>query len=385
MNQPKIELSIIIVNYNVRYFLEQCLQSVVDASAEISTEIIVVDNQSKDSSCAMVAEKFPQVILIANTDNGGFSKANNQGVAIAKGKYVLILNPDTVIAEDTLTEILAFAKSKNNLGILGVKLIDGTGAFLPESKRGIPTPKISFNKLLGISSDKTGAYYATHLHQNESGVVEILVGAFMLMKRSIYLEVEGFDEAFFMYGEDIDLSYKIHNKGYQNYYFPKTKVIHYKGESTNRDVKYLKYFYGAMQIFYKKHFKLNVIYDFLMNFGIQFWYSLQYLKLSKKQPPQNKISQYIYMGMNNTLFSKLKEILPHAKGFQSTTIDKTISNEIDTIIFDNNYFTNKEIIHTMENLHLQKRKIHFRCVPKGCDFIIGSDNSVDNGKIIQLK
>ena len=156
MKNP-IELSVVIVNYNVQYFLEQCILSVKAASEKLKVEI-VVDNNSTDGSCAMLQEKFPEVQLIINKVNNGFSKANNQGVAISKGSYVLILNPDTIVAEDTLFKILSFANTKQNLGILGVKLIDGSGNFLPESKRGIPTPKVSFNKLFGISSKQKGKY-----------------------------------------------------------------------------------------------------------------------------------------------------------------------------------------------------------------------------------
>ncbi len=221
-----MQLSVIIVNYNVRYFLEQCLLSVEKALRGIEGEIIVVDNISPDDSCEMVKKEFPKVILIENKENVGFSKANNQGVAVAKGDFVLILNPDTVVAEDTFSKILFEAKKRPNLGMLGVKLIDGTGRFLPESKRGLPTPKVAFNKLFGISSTTTGKYYATHLDENESGVIDILVGAFMLMQRKKYNEVAGFDEDYFMYGEDIDLSYKLLKKGYQNYYFPFNQIIH---------------------------------------------------------------------------------------------------------------------------------------------------------------
>ena len=251
-----MDLSVIIISYNVQYFLEQCILSIKAASQNIKTEIIVVDNNSSDASCKLISKKYPEIILIQNKENVGFSKANNQGVKIAKGDYVLILNPDTVVAEDTFTKILNFAKSKHNLGVLGVKLIDGSGNFLPECKRGIPTPSVSFNKLFGISSKQTGKYYATHLNENETGIVAVLVGAFMFLKKSVYKEVNGFDESYFMYGEDIDLSYKILNCGYQNYYYANTQVIHYKGESTEKDVINLKYFHNAMKIFYKKHFKL---------------------------------------------------------------------------------------------------------------------------------
>jgi GT2 family glycosyltransferase len=213
-----MDISIVIVNYNVRYFLEQCILSIIDASRKLAVEIIVVDNNSTDDSVSFLQKKYPYINLIANKENVGFSKANNQGVSIAKGEYVLILNPDTVIAEDTLNTIFNFAKTKQNLGILGVKLIDGSGNFLPESKRGIPTPRVSFNKLFRISSRQKSKYYAAHIGENESGVVAVLVGAFMFMQKSVYNEVKGFDEDYFMYGEDIDLCYKVLNKGYQNYY-----------------------------------------------------------------------------------------------------------------------------------------------------------------------
>ncbi len=382
--KKNINLSIVIVNYNVRYFLEQCLQSVVDACTKINAEIIVVDNNSKDDSCTMITNKFPQVILIANKKNTGFSTANNQGVAIAKGEYVLILNPDTVVAEDTFTKIIKFAKSKNNLGILGVKLVDGNGKFLPESKRGIPTPKVSFNKLTGISSKQTGKYYATHLQHDESGVIEILVGAFMLIKRSVYNEVNGFDEDYFMYGEDIDLSYKVYKKGYQNYYYSDTQIIHYKGESTNKNSKYLNHFYGAMKIFYRKHFKLNRIYDFIMSFGIRFWYFMKYFKLKSNYSQSKPITNFIYIGENENTFVKIKEHLQINKAIQNIEINikSILSSEIDTLIFDNNYKSNKEIIATIQKLH--QEQITFRYIPKGCEFIIGSDSSLNKGIVINL-
>lgn len=381
MSQP--ELSIIIVNYNVRYFLEQCLQSVLDASVNISSEIIVVDNNSPDSSCDMIKTKFPQVKLIANKENTGFSKANNQGVAVAKGDYVLILNPDTVVAEDTFEKILAFAKKKNNLGILGVKLIDGTGKYLPESKRGIPTPRVALRKLLGYSSNQKGKYYATHLRDNESGIVEILVGAFMLIKRQVYNEVGGFDEDYFMYGEDIDISYKIHHKGYQNYYYSDTKIIHYKGESTRKDIKYLRYFYGAMKIFYQKHFSLNVVYDFLMGFGIRFWYSIQFLKL-KRPASTIKVNTIIYIGQDESAFLKITNLFTNVSRQNDLNVNELISKAPEMLVFDNNYLSNKVIIDAMSVIHQKHKHIHFRWIPKNCHFIIGSDHSINQGKVITL-
>lgn len=378
-----MQLSVVIVNYNVQYFLEQCILSVKAASQYLKVEIIVVDNNSTDGSCKMLLEKFPEVDLIQNKKNTGFSKANNQGVAIAKGEYVLILNPDTVVAEDTLELILGFAKSKQNLGVLGVKLIDGTGEFLPESKRGIPTPKVSFNKLFGISSKQTGRYYATHLKENETGVVDVLVGAFMLMKRSIYNDVNGFDEDYFMYGEDIDLSYKVLNKGYQNYYFADTTVIHYKGESTKKDIKYLKYFHGAMKIFYRKHFKLNRLYDFFMSFGIEFWFVLKYLKLKQSSNLPKQTQYVLYFGNNNEVLNYLKKDFKVIEEQFSNDFSKMKSlikeQNIDTIVFDSSEILNKQIIQTLEGL--KDEDLIFKIHPKATNFLIGSTCSIHRGKI----
>lgn len=378
-----MDISVVIVNYNVRYFIEQCILSVLDASKNLNVEIIVVDNNSTDDSCSILQENYPNVHLIINRENVGFSKANNQGVAISKGKYVLILNPDTVVAEDTLDLIFSFAEKKHNLGSLGVKLIDGSGKFLPESKRGIPTPMVSFNKLFGISSTQTGKYYATHLLENESGVVDVLVGAFMFLKKEIYTEVNGFDEDYFMYGEDIDLSYKILNKGYQNYYFSATKVIHYKGESTKKDIIYLKYFHNAMKIFYKKHFKLNKIYDFLMSIGIEFWFLLKYFKFKNVKEQNHDILNVLYFGDNKLIIKHLNKkylVLNEDLIGDIDTIKNLIkTNEIDTIVFDNSLLTNKQIIEHFELL--KDENVLYKIHPKTTNFIIGSTCSVYRGSV----
>ncbi|AMC12016.1 hypothetical protein Lupro_12425 [Lutibacter profundi] len=382
-----MDLSVIIVNYNVQYFLEQCLLSVQAASTNLDVEIIVVDNNSTDESCKLVSEKFAKVHLIKNKINLGFSKANNQGVEIAEGEFILILNPDTVVAEDTFTQILSFAKTKQNLGILGVKLIDGSGSFLPESKRGIPTPRVAFNKLFGISSKQTGKYYATHLNEDETGVVDILVGAFMLLKRTVFNEVNGFDTAYFMYGEDIDLSYKILKKGYQNYYFSKTQVIHYKGESTRRDTKYLRYFYRAMKIFYSKHFKLNRIYDFAMSFGIEFWFLLKYLKFIQFKEESQLTFNVLYLGRNKLIKSYLgkKYLLINEELMGNFNQIKTIikQKKIDTIIFDNEVVTNKKIITHFEAL--KGENVIFKIHPKSTNFLIGSTSVQKRGLVEIIK
>ena len=258
-----MKLSIIIVNYNVEHFLEQCLHSVLKASKNISCEVIVVDNSSVDGSVTMVQKKFPQVKLIANEKNTGFSCANNQGIKESKGEYVLLLNPDTVVQEDTFEKTVKFMDEHKDCGGLGVMMLDGKGNFLPESKRGLPTPSVAFYKVFGLAAlfpkSKTfGKYHLGYLDKNKTHEVDVLAGAFMLIRKSVLDKIGLLDETFFMYGEDIDLSYRITLAGYKNYYFPETRIIHYKGESTKKSsVNYVLVFYNAMAIFAKKHFAKN--------------------------------------------------------------------------------------------------------------------------------
>ncbi|MEN9369557.1 MAG: hypothetical protein RI952_422 [Bacteroidota bacterium] len=271
-----MKLSVVIVNYNVKYFLEQCLYAVRKAKHNLAIEVFVVDNHSVDGSIEMLKDKFPEVILIENKDNVGFSVANNQAMKLAKGEYVLLLNPDTVVQEDTFVKVCDFMDAHPDAGGLGVKMIDGKGQFLPESKRGLPTPFVAFCKIVGLSalfpqSKKFGQYHLGFLDKNKTHVVDVLAGAFMLMRKTVLDEVGLLDETFFMYGEDIDLSYRIQLGGYQNYYFPDTQIIHYKGESTKKSsVNYVFVFYNAMIIFAEKHFsKSNAkLFSFLINIAI---------------------------------------------------------------------------------------------------------------------
>jgi len=256
-----MELSVVIVNYNVKYFLEQALLSVEKASTGLSVEVFVVDNNSVDDSVRMVKEKFPKVILIANDHNPGFSTANNQAIRQATGKYILLLNPDTVVEEDTFKVCLDFMNQHPKAGGLGVKMIDGSGNFLPESKRGFPSPFVAFCKTFGLSSlfpksKLFNRYHLGFLDHHENHEVEVLAGAFMWLRKSVLDEIGLLDEAFFMYGEDIDLSYRIVQAGYQNYYLADTRIIHYKGESTRKgSLNYVRTFYNAMIIFARKHFQ----------------------------------------------------------------------------------------------------------------------------------
>jgi len=271
-----MDVSIIIVNYNVRFFLEQCLHSVFKAKNNLNIEIIVVDNHSVDGSVQMLKEKFPQVIVIENKDNVGFSKANNQGIKIARGKYVLLLNPDTVLQEDTLVKCFEFMEATPDAGALGVKMFDGKGNFLPESKRGFPSPMVAFYKIFGLSklfpkSKIFGRYHLGFLDKDKTHNVDVLSGAFMFIRKEVLNKIGGLDEDYFMYGEDIDLSYRIKKAGYNNYYFANTSIIHYKGESTKKSsVNYVIVFYKAMVIFANKHFSSSYakIFHFLIYIAI---------------------------------------------------------------------------------------------------------------------
>lgn len=255
-----MKLSVIIVNYNVKHFLEQCLHAALKATRNLSAEIFVVDNNSVDGSCHLVREKFPTVKLIENSENVGYAAANNQAIRQAAGEYILLLNPDTVVEEDTFEKTTGFMDAHPEAGGLGVKMIDGKGKFLPESKRGLPVPWVAFYKIFGLSrlfphSRKFGKYHLTYLDENQTHPVDVLCGAFMLLRRETLNQTGLLDEAFFMYGEDIDLSYRILQAGYRNYYFPESTIIHYKGESTKKgSINYVRIFYNAMLIFARKHF-----------------------------------------------------------------------------------------------------------------------------------
>ena len=261
-NDYTLKLSVVIVNYNVCYFLEQTLLSVRRAAARLGqpVEVFVVDNNSADNSVAMVRTRFPEVILLANKDNPGFSKANNQALRLATGQYQLLLNPDTLVEEDAFRRCCGFMDAHPRCGGLGVKMLDGQGRFLPESKRGLPTPAVAFYKIFGLAwlfpkSRVFGRYHLGFLDPDQPHEVAVLSGAFMLLRRAALAEVGLLDEDYFMYGEDIDLSYRLTQGGWQNWYFPGARILHYKGESTKRtSVNYVFVFYRAMVIFAQKHF-----------------------------------------------------------------------------------------------------------------------------------
>jgi len=387
-----MQLSVIILNYNVRYFLELCVLSVESALQNIDSEIIVVDNNSTDGSWKMMKSRFPNIKLIRNNQNVGFPKGNNVGVAQAKGDFICILNPDTVVAEDTFEKVLNFAKKQSNLGIIGVKLIDGTGNFLPESKRGIPTPWVAFTKICSLykifpKSKYFNQYYAQHLSENETGEVEILVGAFMFLKKELYDEVGGFDEDCFMYSDDIDLSYMVLQKGKTNYYFNETTVIHYKGESTIKDGTYMKRFQEAMEFFYKKHFKVSFLFSAFMKIGIVFFSVIKRIQGRTKAKSVSEI--FLLLSASEALVKIIALLVQKKVDFLDWKSEKEVnlsSNSMKKgtqIIMDNEFVSFKECIKIHERF--KNKGITFRIIPKNADFIIGSDSSNDRGEIIKIE
>lgn len=253
-------LSVIIVNFNVKYFLEQCLCSVTKAMRNIEGEIIVIDNNSTDGSRDFFLNKFSEVNFIWNHENEGFAKANNKALETASGDYILFLNPDTIVPEDCFEKCISFIQSKNDSIAIGLKMLDGSGKFLKESKRAFPSPMTSLYKLSGLSkffpsSKIFSKYHLGYLDKNETHEVDVLAGAFMMMPKMITKTVGAFDETFFMYGEDIDLSYRIQKAGYKNFYFAESSIIHFKGESTKKGtLNYVRIFYKAMSVFVQKHY-----------------------------------------------------------------------------------------------------------------------------------
>ena len=296
-----MKLSVIIVNYNVRYYLEQCLLSVEKALTGVSGEVFVVDNHSTDDSVPYLKSRFPWVRYIENDENVGFSRANNQALREARGEYVLLLNPDTFVGEGTLRECIDFMDGNPKAGMCGVCMLRIDGSFAPESRRGIPTPFVAFCKMSGLcslfpNSRFFGKYYMQYLDKDQENPIEIISGAFMFLRRSA-LDASGLlDEDFFMYGEDIDLSYRLLKTGQKNYYIP-TPILHYKGESTKKNsYRYVHTFYKAMLIFFRKHYKhLGLFYAIPIQSAIFVKGVMTYLNLKLNRSKKDTKGDLDYM------------------------------------------------------------------------------------------
>lgn len=319
-----MKLSVIIVSYNVKHYLEQCLLSLLKAERkDIPMEIFIVDNASQDNTPTYIRERFPatqypNIHFIANARNVGFGKANNQAIAKTTGEYILFLNPDTIVTENTLHDTITFADRHPQMGGLGTMMLHSDGNFANESRRGLPTPWAALCKMSGLcalfpKSKTFGKYYMQYLDKEKTAEIEIISGAFFLVRKSALDKIGLFDEAFFMYGEDIDLSYRLLKEGYKNYYTP-SPILHYKGESTQKSTfRYVHIFYTAMLIFFKKHFHH---YGLLLTLPIKIAIILraiiaitaQYITRTKEFLFPRKEAQnynYIYVGRNT---DKIKAI-----------------------------------------------------------------------------
>lgn len=279
-----MKVSIIIVHYNVASLLRKCLQSIAKYAQDVSREVIVVDNQSPGAEWKDLIKEFPDVRFIEAEENGGFAVANNLAAKEARGEYLLLLNPDTEFEGYYLNEILDFADGKPRFGALGVRMHDFQGCFLPESKRSVPDMFNSFQKLFaGLSRNKNRkTYYRNDIGEFEIAPVEVLTGAFLLMKTDVYLEVGGLDETYFMYGEDIDLCYTLLQKNYKNWYYGKVSILHHKGESTVKDHIYVERFYGAMQIFVDKYYKTKPVQHAFLSAGLKLRHWIELRRYQKK-------------------------------------------------------------------------------------------------------
>lgn len=282
-----MKVSFIIVNYNVTQLLKNCLQSIVCFAHDVDYEVIVVDNDSTDKSWILLKEEFPPVNFIASQENLGFSKANNLAATHATGEYLYLLNPDTELEGEYMGEILKFADQTERFGCLGLRMHDKNGNFLPESKRAVPGVANSFEKLFNVfRKNHSKSYYLNSIGTYDVAEAEVLTGANLLIKKKVYEEIGGLDEAYFMYGEDIDICYTLLRRGYRNWYYGKYSILHHKGESTVKDEVYLDRFYGAMKIFVRKYYP-NPLVRAVLFAGLNMRQKLEYLKLPKTKTTQN--------------------------------------------------------------------------------------------------
>jgi|SRR5450432_589200 len=403
-------LSIIIVNYNVKYFLEQCLCSVEKAlrSAELAlesapshlnegrqtAEIFIVDNRSTDGSAEWLTARFPRVQFILNSDNKGFAVANNQALVLAKGEYVLFLNPDTILPEDSFSTCLAFMAKHPSAGAAGLRMIDGSGRFLKESRRGFPTPWIAFCKLAGLAalfphSALFAGYYLGQLPSSNDHPSPILPGAYMFVRKQALEKTGGFDERFFLYAEDIDLSYRIEQAGYRNYYIAAATILHFKGESTSKDSRYIKLFYKAMSQFRRKHARGGgLLFNALMEPAIWLRAGMQAIAGDfKRDPAPGKSSPpnlRTWVCGDEQEAIRLRALLSNRNRIAAS--DPGAADEI--IFCEGSGLSFKEIIASLETRLLKKEKIRQDLICKihaaGSASAVGSASKDQRGETVVL-
>lgn len=369
-------ISVVIVSFNAPHFLQLCLESVSAALKGIDGEIIVVDNASTEECVVMIRSNFPEVRLIVNQENVGFSRASNRGAKVAKGAYLLILNPDVILPEESLKNALTYARAHPGMGALGCRFIDGSGKLLPECKRNLPGMRAATAKLFGLD----WGYYATQLEEKDTGEVEILTGAFMFLKRELFQELGGFDESFFMFGEDIDLSYRLQCSGYRNRYLGDLTIVHFKGESSVKDASYLKNFYGALKIFYVKHFRHNALGRALLQGLVQTAIRLRSLQAGNKggsqEPLPDPEAPAVYLGDREEVYSALKQSLGARLKGKVSNLNEVSGTSAKRIFLDSSSLSFAQIIQAIELLPVSISK---RIVSGKGDFYLGSDSSTNRG------
>ena len=380
-----LELSVVILNYNVQHFLNLCLESVIEATRNIHAEIIVVDNASKDGSVAMLKQKFPQVRCVVNKENTGFSKGNNIGVKHAKGNYICILNPDTVVSESAFESLLRFCNQNENVGVVGPKLVDGSGLFLKECKRGAPSPWNAFTKITGLyklSKRWFGAYYNMKLAEDTTGKTAAVVGAFMMLKKSIYNEIGGFDESFFMYFEDDDFCYRIAQMGYHNYYVPTSTCIHFKGESTLRNKEFQVRFQAGINQFYQKHFPKTALFRLWLRMSSVIFSLLKRFSKPPKSVVSKTSSQVILVSKDNKLSTSLGQQTKKTTTLCTNLLHVLqLQNFSSHIFFDTTGLSYHDVINFMQT---HKQDYTYIFITKDRRLAIGSDNPLSRGHVMEL-
>jgi len=378
-----LDLSVIIVNYNASYFLQLCLDALAPALKGFDAETFVVDNQSDDDSCRVIKEKYPWVRLIENESNEGFGKANNRAIAMAKGKHILLLNPDTIVQRATLQQSISILQRDVKIGAVGVKMLDGSGVFLPESKRGLPTPEVAFYKAFGLASlfphsKRFARYYLGHLSSDVEQEVEVLAGAYMMCDADLLKACGGFDEDFFMYGEDIDLSYRMTQRGYHIYYSAEYPIIHFKGESAGRDAAWAKRFYDAMHLFSEKHFaQQGWLWSQVLNLGIR-------LRKLISIRPKELVEHPDFASMRLMVLGHAEDLQPWAKltmQFKSVIQQGLVNYNMascDAVLFLPDVDAQVQINFMQE--YAGKKQFFFA----SDDFILTSPSSVSQGEIYPL-
>ena len=365
-----MDVSVIIVSYNCKNFLDICINSVLSSFSNISGEIIIIDNNSTDGTKKFIRKFKDNIVFIQNNTNLGFARANNIGSANAKGKFLLFLNPDTIIGENLIENYIKFYSSKKNIGLLSCKMVDGRGDFLPESKRNTPTKLIALKKIFNFNNG-----YYSELDKHEFGKVDILCGANIFVEKNKFDELGKFNEKYFMYGEDIELSVKSKLRGYENYYLGKNSIIHFKGESNDDYFRHIKNFYGAISIYQKNMGSSSHFFNTLTDVFLKLVILLKLISIPKKSTAKNIDFENIFLFSDKNYqtisdrFSKVKSIIK---------IEEI--KHVSGVILDPNFLSYQEIIDLIQN---NKSQI-FYFLSKDSSFLINSPNKEFQANIINL-